>query len=536
LFAGLSFREILGLFGIVTASLVLRTLILGLRPFQSDESTYIYAAYAMTRGLVPYREIFLAHPPLMYFAYSTFIRLVGVDILRIRLLNVAVYLTTIPMTFLMAKSVLRHHEGRYKIAFLCTAVYAFYPSFFLIISTTALLENLLTLFTLGSFVAYVSYCQTHRRILLFLTGGLLALSILTTFRAVLFVVSIVLFDLVQNIWHKDYRKSFLNMGTIALAMLAPALVLSVVLFYWQAFPQFSFQTVYFQLILPPQDANARLTSIAWYIESMLPLLVTGALGSLYLTKQATDRKTYSLILPLFVFCFVAATLLVAFRSASMHYFYFMTPYLAFLSAMCFFEVASTLFNHSRKKRRTGLDFTLLTVFLALILLLSSQTINYAYETTLPYFHQTPFNQLDSYIGKYIANVTSPDDKIWTSEQSVGFFAERIIVAPYNSSLPFRGFFSSIIGFSHNLDITGEMKDYKEGFVSTKQLVQAWEAKRVKVVVVIHGQGWIPYPDEFLWNGFRNQTGVAEYVRDNYELRLVVTAPEVSYVYHVWVRK
>jgi len=35
----------------------LRTMILYLRPFQSDESTYVYAAYTITRDLVPYREV-----------------------------------------------------------------------------------------------------------------------------------------------------------------------------------------------------------------------------------------------------------------------------------------------------------------------------------------------------------------------------------------------------------------------------------------------------------------------------------------------
>jgi hypothetical protein len=195
-----------------------------------------------------------------------------------------------------------------------------------------------------------------------------------------------------------------------------------------------------------------------------------------------------------------------------------------------------LSNDKEKKMKIDFNFTLLTVFLALLVVLSFQTLTYSYDVTVPYFNRTPYNLVNFYIGSYIANMTNSNDKIWTTEGSIGFFAERLIVAPSNSDWPFRAFFTNALGYSFNVDRANDMKDFKEGFISTEQLVEAWEKEGVEVLVFIHGQGWIPYPDDLLWNGFRNQSGVAEYVREKYELRLIVTAPEVSYVYYVWVRK
>ncbi len=75
-----------------------------------------------------------------------------------------------------------------------------------------------------------------------------------------------------------------------------------------------------------------------------------------------------------------------------------------------------------------------------------------------------------------------------------------------------------------------------GILSPKQFVEAWEKENARVVVFIFGSGWVPYPDDLLWNGFQDQVGVASYVEEKYELKHIVTASEVPYVYEIWVRK
>ena len=69
-----------------------------------------------------------------------------------------------------------------------------------------------------------------------------------------------------------------------------------------------------------------------------------------------------------------------------------------------------------------------------------------------------------------------------------------------------------------------------------EVVEAWEKEKVKVIIFIFGRGWVPYPDDLLWDGFQDQEGVASYVEEKYELKHIVTASDVPYIYEIWVRK
>jgi len=529
-------REAIGIFSIMMTSLFLLTLILDISPFQSDESVYVYSAYAITKGVVPYRGIFLAHPPLMYLVYSVFIQIVGANFISLRLCNVVVYLFTIFLTYIIAKLLLEKHQSGGVFALLSAALYAFYPSYFLFISATSLLENLLTLFTLSSVVAYIQYHRIGKKTCLFFAGFFMSLALLSSFRAILFVISIILFILLHDLWHRKYKSIFAQIGTISFGMLFPVLTAVFLILYFQALPQFYLQTFYYHTVLFPESMDTRLNNLYWYINSMFPLVITGILGALYLGRNAKKHDTPLLFLPLFLAGVFYSTILYIFRNTFFHYFYYMNPYLVFLSVTCFLQIKSVLWKNDTFKVKIHPKFTLLTVFLALLLLTGSQSFNYLLNETGPYFRRTTYNNLHLYLGNYIANITNPDDKIWTSEGAIAFFAQRVIQAPNSSNWPFQALFSNPLGYSFGEYRGDEMKDYKEGFVTTDQFVSAWEIGKVKVLVFILGTGWIPYPDELLWNGFRGQEGVANYVQEKYDLRLMVTAPQVSYVYYVWMRK
>jgi len=520
----------------MVAALFLRTLFLDRRPFQSDESLYVYSAYAITKGVVPYREIFLAHPPLMYLIYSVFIRVVGTNFVSLRLCNVVVYLFTIFLTYIMVKLLLEKHQSGGVFALLSAAIYAFYPSYFLLLSTTSLLENILTLFTLSSVVAYIQFHRTDNRLWLFFTGFFMSLILLSALRAILFVISIMLFIIFRNLWHREYNNMLTHIGTIFLGMLFPLLATVLLISYWQALPQFYLQTFYIHTVLFSQSIARRLNHLYWYINSMVPLIITGILGALYLGKNAKKQHTSLILLPLLIAGVFYSTILFTFRNTYFHYFFYMNPYLVFLSIACFLQIKSVLWKTGRFKIKVDTNFTLLTVFLALLLLTSNQSFNSLLDKTEPYFHRATYNDLHLYLGNYIANMTSPNGKIWTSEGAIAFFSQRLIQAPNSSNWPFQASFTNLFGYSFDEYKGDEMKDYKDGFVTINQFVNAWEIGKVKVLIFILETGWIPYPDELLWNGFRGQEGVAEYVQEKYVLQLVVTAPEVSYVYYVWVRK
>jgi len=532
----LSIREIVGIFGVIMIAFFIRVIILNLRPFQSDESLYVYSAYAITKGVVPYREVFLAHPPLMYLVYSVFIQIVGTNFISLRLCNTIVYLFTVFLTYIMIKLFFEKHQSGGVFALLGAAIYAFYPSYFLLISTTSLLENLLTLFALGSVVAYIQFHRLGSKLWLFFAGFFMSLALLTTFRAIPFVISIALLILIRNIWNRKYKSILTQIGINFLGMLLPVLVAVFALFYWQALPQFYLQTFYYHTVLFPPSMDTRLGYLDWYINSMFPLIITGILGAIYLGRNAKKHDTSLLLLPLFIAGVFYSTILYIFRATIFHYFHYMNPYLVLLSVTCFLQIKSVLWKNDTFEGKINLKFTLLTVFLTLLLLTSSQSISYLLNETGPYFRQTSYNNLHLYLGNYIANITNPDDEIWTSEGAIAFFAQRVIQAPNSSYWPFQALFSNPLGYSFGEYRGDEMKDYKEGFVTTDQFVNAWEIMKVKTLIFILGTGWIPYPDELLWNGFRGQEGVATYVQEKYEMQLIFTAPQVSYVYYVWMRK
>jgi hypothetical protein len=134
------------------------------------------------------------------------------------------------------------------------------------------------------------------------------------------------------------------------------------------------------------------------------------------------------------------------------------------------------------------------------------------------------------------SITEPGDRIWTSEGSIAFFSQRLIVPPNSSDWPLQAFFSDALAHRWWTYAGDEMKDYKLGLATPKQFIEAWKKEDVKVIVIIRGRGWIPYPDELLWNGYCGLEGVASYIQNYYDLRRAVISPEVGYLYEIWVRK
>jgi hypothetical protein len=143
--------------------------------------------------------------------------------------------------------------------------------------------------------------------------------------------------------------------------------------------------------------------------------------------------------------------------------------------------------------------------------------------------------VEFYVGNYVATIDS-NNKMWTSEGAIAFFAGKLIVPPNSTDWPLHAFYSDAFSYSWNQFKGDEMKDYKYGVVSLSQFIESWEKEQVKVIVIIRGTGWIPYPDELMWDGIYGQEGVANYIQSKYELRQVITIPEVPYVYEVWVRR
>lgn len=105
-----------------------------------------------------------------------------------------------------------------------------------------------------------------------------------------------------------------------------------------------------------------------------------------------------------------------------------------------------------------------------------------------------------------------------------------------SDFRFIGMFDAMIGFNFSVDKGFEIKGYTNGFVRPDDFIMSWQSNNVSLLVFIMNKGWVPYPDPLLWSGYRNQTGVAEYITKNYSLKEIVTSEFNPYTYYIWVRK
>src|SRR4030042_430895 len=66
------------------------------------------------------------------------------------------------------------------------------------------------------------------------------------------------------------------------------------------------------------------------------------------------------------------------------------------------------------------------------------------------------------IGQYISQITTPDEKIWTSEGAIAFYAQRLIVAANSSDWPIQCAFSDIFAYDFGTYMGASMADYKNG--------------------------------------------------------------------------
>jgi len=518
--------EIRGIFAIISSSVLIRAVLTNMRPFQSDESVYLYAAYAITRGVTPYREIFLAHPPLMYLIFAAFIQVAGTSLVLIRVLNYMVFGVSVFLTYLMCKVVISNERGA-QIGLLSAALYAFYPMV-IALSITASTETILTVFTLSSVIVYAKYLDSPSRKPLFLVGLFLGLALMTKFTAIIFAAILLLYHIARSFLTKRYRRGLVDIVIISSGIAIPVGATVFLTLYWHALPQFFMQTYYLQTIRSPLTPSERMNILMVFAGTFSFFLITGITGAVYFISKIRQQKNSLILLSMWVYG-LNSLILIIFPISLLHYFLFLIPYLVFLSALGIEKIGAVLSKksilHTGARAKERKIIALFVLILAGLLLFQNATNMSPY---INYLLKNPYTEAEVRVGAYIAKVTSINDTIWTSEPGIAFLAQRLIIAPNSSNWPLQGFFNDVFNTTYN--------DHKGlGIVSPDQFVQAWEKEKVKVIIIIRGAGWVPYPDEILWTGFQGQKGVADYVKSNYVMRTNMKFTEVPYTYEIWLR-
>ena len=238
--------------------------------------------------------------------------------------------------------------------------------------------------------------------------------------------------------------------------------------------------------------------------SKSPLVFLGTIGGIPSVLTALHKRRFGELFFVYWFAFIFTLLVLVPKVLFPHYFWFLTPVLAYLAARPVVELASSL-----KRRLSAVKLIpLILLLVAVSVLVYSGASNYSTDQ----FSNNSFNADEQYVGHYVANITPVNQLIWTSEPSIAFYANRLIIPPNSTLWKLQGFFDDV--FNTNFTDTAGFQHQGSNLVTPIQFEQSWDST-VRVLIFIRGSGPIPYPDATLWNGSSAMPGVSNWVVSHY---------------------
>ncbi|MEM2904505.1 MAG: glycosyltransferase family 39 protein [Candidatus Bathyarchaeia archaeon] len=510
-------------------------------PFESDESIYVYAGYAISRGLIPYREIALAHPPVVYLLISFSVTAFGSNLLSLRVLRAVFMVLSLTILYLVVRS--SSVQGS-KVACLSLALFSFflYPMY----QRLALLEIVLTSTSLSCVLVYLkarSDTSHWRRTSLFLLLGLAAsISFLTKYPALLVASTLFVWHVVSGFLLRRGGRHITDVSLSMLGFTVPTACFSLWLTLEDAVRTFYAQTIYWQMVR--YAVSNGIAALAWYCLLLLPLLAVTPV--VILTSAKDGNRDVFLFLLLFIVPLISMTAFL--QTFWFHYTFYLGPYLAILGSLGWIRswrslgvrrlVSRTFRTSSGGRRLLASSVACCALFFPTVAASTQQFMRSSGSEIEVIPRPLPREELIQDVAGLARLSTDYEDRVWTSEAAIAFLADRLITPPNSSDWPVQGFFDDLLAHSFGGYRGDGMRDYKLGAVSPRLFIEAWESERTKVLVFILGAGPIPYPDELLWHGYGNAQGVREYVESKYLLKETVCIPQTdsAYVYHVWVRR
>ena len=487
----------------------------------TDEAIYAQIVFAMTRGYTLYKDIGFVHPPLYPYIEYPFV-LVSPNLWTIRLVNVLLGMATICLIFYLSK--LLYSE---KIALIASATYALYP-WAIYSNKIALIDNGLTFFTILMIYLFAKYLKEGDVKYLLLSGLFAGISFMTKYTAILFIAALVLYATVR-IFKRRIKHLLLF---IAGAMVFPLAIL-VVLLSTGVWPYFFMQSIHWHLIRFGMPLPEKLWFLGQIFGSLLPLLLI-AMPTLH---NNIGEWRDELIMSWF---FIPLAILSLSKIVFTQYGFSLMPPISILVARSVNRYTKSKFSLrtlNLKNVWKG-SIVLLTIFILLAYLETSINLSYGmrwlfFESIVGEEQQGMLLQAQIDTGNYIYDLTNPGDKIWTTEASIAFFAQRLIVAPHSEYWRFQGFFQDVWGYGWTPDdYRGPISGYPNGLFTLHDIQLAWENEKPKVMVIVNSS-WVDY---FIWHGINNtyhmEEGLADYVQSHYQLAKTFQSQNIA----VWIRK
>lgn len=501
-----------------------RIIFLSVPPFQSDESVYIYSSYAISRGEVPYRDIVLNHPPVLYVYYALIIDIVANNMEAIRFSVAILHFAVIVGVVLIIREFASRLGHNFTMTSLIAAsLLAVFPALF-VFSMIGTAETILNLFLVFSTLFLIR--GTHSRKSYIISGIFFGLAFFTKFLVSLFLIPIILLLLLPTNSTGLNKKIGLYRFSIGFAFVSV-----VVLSYLSlagALGNFIDQTVYFQLDQrPPMTFEQRGELFSWFSNSFALALLCTVPGALFLVKHYLRTKITVLLFPIFMYIPLVLQLLIL--PSLYHHLLFVMPIIFIMVGFTFHRSILPLREDSVIISAAKIAFFL---SIAVLAYQYAQTASTNPHQVAPYvfsLEHSVYTNVEKYVASEVSRITDHNDKIWTSEGAIAFFADRVISTPSSEKWPVAAFFDDWL--SRTIDgTTGN------NLVATSDFINQFEIDKTKVVVVILNRGWVPYPDPVLMESYDGEDGMRAYLEDNYVLYHTINAEGNPYSYQIWLRK
>jgi 4-amino-4-deoxy-L-arabinose transferase-like glycosyltransferase len=125
-------------------------------PLERDEGAYAYIGSALTRGAVPYRDVFDHKPPLIYAVYAIISLIHDHDPIIVRLVSAVIWLLSVCVLYLLVNAA---HSRNFAAA--SAAIYSVCAGFYTIQGTDLNTEHLLTPILILMYYFGVRACKSH---------------------------------------------------------------------------------------------------------------------------------------------------------------------------------------------------------------------------------------------------------------------------------------------------------------------------------------------------------------------------------------
>jgi len=466
------------------------------RVLVSDEAVYVQSSYAISRGYVPYRDVFLAHPPLYFLIASSWMSLVGATLFLARFFNVLFGIATIVAIWFMCRKIFST-----KVAIIASLFYAVLP-LAVFFGRNFTIDNALGLFsTLTVFAFLVHYKYGSFKYLL-LSGLLAGLSLITKFTAFQFV----LFIFIALLSEKRFR----NLGWFVLAILPIPAFTGVMLLASGMLPVFIQDSVYLQFLnqIFSQTLMEKANVLGLYVFWTLPFL------ALALFTMANPKNNEAKLITLWYL--IPFVLILLGNFVFFQYFIMLNAPLSILAALTVsgFEIPLSRRQLVNLRNRFSLNKILL-VFIMLFFV--SASLYFTVSEVQGNEENRIAQEAKIQSADYIKSITDPSDKIWVTDASIAFFAQRIIVPPDSQYYKYQGFFSGSFAYSEDGKYRGPFSSGAPTLLRLSQILSAWQTNKPKVIVVIRTS----FLDTLIMNGIENpyysEPGLMPYLITHYNL-------------------